>query len=62
MLASSLGIQVLIVGFDMVEKGNGTSCALIPPSVGAKVEKGSLSGCKQCTGYWQSSHIVRYHS
>ena len=44
MFASSLGAKVLIVGFDAVGKGNGTSCASIPPIAGMKVEKGSC-GC-----------------
>ena len=49
-LASSLGIEILTMGFGMVGKGNGTSCALIHPSIGAKVEKGSLSGAGGALG------------
>ena len=49
-LASSLGIEILTVGFDMVGKVNGTSCASIPPSIGAKVEKGSLNGAGGALG------------
>ena len=44
MLASSLGAKVLTVGFDAMEKGNGTSCASIPPIVGTKVENASYGG------------------
>ena len=43
-LASSLGIEILTMGFDGVGKVNGTSCALIPLSINAKVGNGSCNG------------------
>ena len=50
MLASSLGKKVPTVGFDAMGKGNGTSCASIPPIVGTKVENGSCGGAASALG------------
>ena len=44
MLSSSLGIEILTVAFEGVGKGNGSSCASIPSSIGTKVKNGSWNG------------------
>ena len=50
MLASFLGTKVPTVGLDAVEKGNGISCASIPPIVDTKVENGSCGGAVGALG------------
>ena len=50
MLASSLRAKVLIVDFDAMGKGNGTSCASIPSVAGMEVEKGSFGGAVGALG------------
>ena len=50
MFASSLDTEILTMGLDMVGKVKGTSCSLIPPFIGAKVENGSCSGARGALG------------